>query len=151
MFEAKFVSFEPQSGGFGLAGVAIIVDSADFEGVKIAANSLAEDLEQVTGKKSEIIHDLSCIHVEKAIILGSIERSECLQKLAVEGKLHADDIKGKWESFATSVVEKPLSGVRSALVIAGSDKRGAIFAAYTLSEQIGVSPCDLRYLHFNQC
>jgi hypothetical protein len=29
---------------------------------------------------------------------------------------------------------------RSALVIAGSDKRGAIFGVYSLSEQLGVSP-----------
>jgi len=33
-----------------------------------------------------------------------------------------------------------MPGVRRALVIAGADKRGAIYAIYDLSEQIGVSP-----------
>ena len=33
-----------------------------------------------------------------------------------------------------------MPGIRSALVIAGSDKRGTIFGIYDVSEQIGVSP-----------
>jgi hypothetical protein len=40
----------------------------------------------------------------------------------------------------TTIVENPFKGCHKALVIAGSDKRGAIFGVYTLSEQIGVSP-----------
>lgn len=39
-----------------------------------------------------------------------------------------------------SVVSQPFAGVSEALVIAGSDKRGAIYGIYELSEQIGVSP-----------
>ena len=35
---------------------------------------------------------------------------------------------------------KPRSGINSALIIAGSDKRGTIYGIYDLSEQIGVSP-----------
>jgi glucuronate isomerase len=37
-------------------------------------------------------------------------------------------------------VERPAPGVRSAIVIAGSDKRGTIYGIYDVSEQIGVSP-----------
>ena len=40
----------------------------------------------------------------------------------------------------TTIVEHPMAGVARALVIAGSDKRGTIFALYDLSEQVGVSP-----------
>lgn len=40
----------------------------------------------------------------------------------------------------SQVVEHPAPGVRRALVIAGADKRGTIFALYGLSEQMGVSP-----------
>jgi len=56
-----------------------------------------------------------------------------------EGKIDANAIAGKWESFFLQVVSKPLPGVASALVIAGSDKRGAICGIYDLSEQSGVS------------
>ena len=51
----------------------------------------------------------------------------------------------------TTIVDHPMAGVRRALVIAGSDKRGTIFAIYDLSEQIGVSPwywwADVRVPH----
>ena len=49
-------------------------------------------------------------------------------------------VTGKWESTLIQVVADPLPGVASALVIAGSDKRGTIYGIYDLSEQIGVSP-----------
>ena len=55
-------------------------------------------------------------------------------------KIDVSSIAGKWESFLIQVVAKPLPGVSSALVIAGSDKRGTIYGIYDLSEQIGVSP-----------
>ena len=48
--------------------------------------------------------------------------------------------KGKWESYFIEVVPHPSPGVDSALVIAGSDKRGTIYGIYDLSQQIGVSP-----------
>lgn len=146
MFEPKFVSFESQTEGFDLAGSPIIVDDTDFEGVRIAAKSLSEDLEKVTGKKSEILYAISDIYVEKCIIIGSLEKSKYLQRLSSDGKLDTSQIEGKWESFITRVVPEPHNGVGTALVLAGSDKRGAIFSAYTLSEHIGVSPCDFPYL-----
>jgi hypothetical protein len=63
-----------------------------------------------------------------------------LKELENSGKLNTSSIRGKWESFITAVVESPFPGCERSLVIAGSDKRGAIFGAYTLSSQIGVSP-----------
>ena len=56
------------------------------------------------------------------------------------GKLNDSDLKGKWESFVIATVENPAPGVKQALVIAGSDKRGTIYGIYELSEQLGVSP-----------
>jgi hypothetical protein len=37
-------------------------------------------------------------------------------------------------------VPHPFPGIESALVIAGSDRRGTAFGVYELSEAIGVSP-----------
>ncbi len=36
--------------------------------------------------------------------------------------------------------DRPFPGVKKALVIAGSDKRGTIYGIYGISKQIGVSP-----------
>ena len=49
-------------------------------------------------------------------------------------------ITGKWETFIIQIVKNPFKGVKKALVIAGSDKRGTIYGIYELSRQIGVSP-----------
>ena len=70
-----------------------------------------------------------------AIVIGSLERNSLVKRLT-----DTSAIAGKWESFLIQAVSKPLPGVASALVIAGSDKRGTIYGIYDLSEQIGVSP-----------
>ncbi|KAE9372732.1 glycoside hydrolase family 115 protein [Stipitochalara longipes BDJ] len=146
MFDEKFVSFSQAPGLLSLVGLPIVVDQSDFPGIHIAAQNLAEDFARVTQgtpSRLQIVSDerdgfnfeaVSCI------IVGSIERSLLLQRLADNGKVGVSNIRGKWESYTTTIVKDPFEGCRRALVIAGSDKRGAIFGVYALSEQIGVSP-----------
>jgi hypothetical protein len=148
MFEEKFVSFSPTPGLLDLVGLPILVDQSDFPGIHIAAQTLAEDFARVTKgpppQLQVITFERDGINVEEpaCIIVGSIEKSPLLQHLGKHGKVGMSNIRGKWESYTTTVVNDPFEGCRKALVIAGSDKRGAIFGAYSLSEQIGVSPYD---------
>lgn len=145
MFDGKFVSFCNGDGLLSLVGIPILVDQADYPGIHIAARNLAQDFSRVTkGPASPLqirteeqkgLHDL-----HTAIILGSVAKSPLIQGLEKSGELSLDNIRGKWESYTTAVVENPFEGCSRALVIAGSDKRGTIFGAYSLSEQIGVSP-----------
>ena len=74
------------------------------------------------------------------VIAGTLGKSPIIDKLVSEGKISTKDIAGKWETFVIQVVKKPLPGVREALVITGSDKRGTIYGIYELSAEIGVSP-----------
>ena len=74
------------------------------------------------------------------VLIGTVGKSPLIEQLARAGKIDVNAIRGKWESFFLQTVTNPLPGVDSALVIAGSDKRGTIFGIYDLSEQIGVSP-----------
>jgi len=74
------------------------------------------------------------------IIVGTIGRSKIVDDLISDGKLDVEEIKGKWESFVTQIVEEPVRGCPRAIIIAGSDPRGTIFGIYDISEQIGVSP-----------
>ncbi|KAK4187492.1 hypothetical protein QBC35DRAFT_233302 [Podospora australis] len=77
---------------------------------------------------------------DTVIIAGTVGHSEVIDALIVEGKVDVSEIKGKWESFTSQVVENPIPGTAKALVIVGSDPRGTIFGIYDISEQIGVSP-----------
>ncbi|KAJ0320184.1 hypothetical protein COL5a_009809 [Colletotrichum fioriniae] len=148
MFEKAIVTFaSPKDAeAFDLVGSTILVDESDPIGIHIAAQNLAQDFGRVTQSEQSIVQVVQDTKVDAAggsaaaIIIGSIEHSSILQRLEQDEKLSFDQIRGKWESFSTHVIDQPLPGVQKALVIAGSDKRGAIFGAYTLSEQIGVSP-----------
>ncbi|KAM0438675.1 hypothetical protein ACHAPT_001431 [Fusarium lateritium] len=149
MLEEQFVEFTPShADGANLIGANILVDVSDFTGVKIAAQNLSQDFARVAKRGPSpvsIVKDANNVvsvgDTKIAIIVGCIESSPLLQRLEQQNKLEFSQIKGKWESFMTAVVDKPLGGsYDKAIVIGGSDKRGAIFGFYTLSEQIGVSP-----------
>src|SRR5262249_39092180 len=74
------------------------------------------------------------------ILIGTLGKSPLIDRLVADKKIDTTPIAGKWESFLIQVVPNPFPGIESALVIAGSDKRGTIFGIYDLSEQMGVSP-----------
>ena len=146
MFDDKFVCFSHAPGLLSLVGAAIVVDQADFPGIHIAARNLAEDFARVTkGAPSPLLlltveNRGFATETHGAILVGSLEASPMLQHLETTRKLDFSKIRGKWESYTTVVVDEPFKGCGKALVIAGSDKRGAIFGMYSLSEHIGVSP-----------
>lgn len=151
VFDSQLVTFEDSHHqALDLTGATIFVDGQDYEGVRIAATILAEDVGRVTRGQSLDVRlfpaefPLGARDVASAIIIGCIETSCLLKRLKDIDKVDFSCIRGKWECFATYVVDSILFGTqfgcRRALVIAGSDKRGAIYGAYTLSEQIGVSP-----------
>jgi hypothetical protein len=60
--------------------------------------------------------------------------------LVASGKLDVSKTKGQWESYTSQIVQLQASNNAWALVIAGSDRRGAIYGLYDISEQMGVSP-----------
>jgi hypothetical protein len=117
----------------------ILYDAGDAAVVKTAAEALDKDIALVTGTRPGI-----CTNGEElpkpAIIIGTIEKSKFIQEMCKAKKLPADRIRGKWETFLITVVEQPLDGIDRALVIAGSDPRGAAFGVFELSKRIGVSP-----------
>jgi hypothetical protein len=116
----------------------LLINSTDFPGVKRAVNDLRSDIGKVTGSVPDL--SIDTILKKDLIIIGTVGKSSLIDDLAERGKIDISGLKDKWETFHIQVVNKPLPGVRSALVITGSDKRGTIFGIYELSKQIGVSP-----------
>ncbi len=141
--QASYVSTTSGNGSFplvqGQQTAAIYVDNADWPGVVRAVGDLQSDIERVTNRKPVVTSDTKVLS-RNMVIIGTIGKSPLIDQLARSKKIDTSSIVGKWESFFLQTVSDPMPGVASALVIAGSDKRGTIFGIYDLSEQIGVSP-----------
>ena len=141
--QESYVQFSRTTGGFAIVdanrATAIYADPKDFAGVIRAASDLQADIERVTGRKSAFVDDIRHLPAQ-IILIGTLGKSAVIDQLVRENKIDVSAISGKWESFLVQIIDKPLPGVTSALVIVGSDKRGTIYGIYDLSEQIGVSP-----------
>ncbi|RDA93890.1 hypothetical protein CP533_4505 [Ophiocordyceps camponoti-saundersi (nom. inval.)] len=138
MFEQPVVAFEPGQ-GFNLVGADILIDKDEAQGIQIAVQNLTSDFARVTtapGSKPKGTN----LGPKSCIIIGTLAHSPTVAKLHHEKRIDASPISGKWESWMTTCVAKPKEGYENGLVIVGSDMRGAIYGAYSLSEQIGVSP-----------
>ena len=132
------------AGDFPLAGsgrsVALYVAPGNPETVRVAAEAFASDLEKVTGTRPRILTSLVAPLPTDLILVGVLGKSPEIDALVAAHKLDASAVAGKWEAAVTAVVAKPMPGVERALVIAGSDRRGAAYALFSLSRQMGVSP-----------
>jgi hypothetical protein len=119
---------------------AIYVAPQNPETVRVAAEAFAADVEQVTGIKPRLLSSLAAPLPANLILVGVLGHSPEIDKLTATHAIDTAAVAGKWESAVTEVVATPMLGVRRALVIAGSDRRGAAYALFTLSRQMGVSP-----------
>ncbi len=139
----RYVESEFHAGDFvlvrGSSAVPICLDANDYPGVIRAAKDLSEDIRRVTGTAPRIFSEKSALS-SPAVLIGTIGKSAVIDGLIRDHKIDAATIQGKWESYLVQTVSHPISGVDSAFVIAGSDKRGTIYGIYELSEQMGVSP-----------
>lgn len=143
--EPYVVTASADPADFALVGdratAQILINAKDHPGLQRAVQSLQQDLQKVTGQQLPVHHSVTAgAASDLALIVGSLDQSALLADLVQRGKLDVSAIKGRWEAFQISLVEAPLPGISQALVIAGSDKRGAIFGVYDLAEQMGVSP-----------
>ena len=139
--QAAYVSEKSAAGSFPIAqtgkAAALYVDASDWAGVARAARDLRADIARVSGLNAAILKEPQGSDV---ILIGTIGKSPTIDRLIRDKKIDVSGVAGEWEAFVIQTVTKPLPGVASALVIAGSDKRGTIYGIYDLSEEIGVSP-----------
>jgi Glycosyl hydrolase family 115/Gylcosyl hydrolase family 115 C-terminal domain len=151
----RYVTITPAAGNFALVqnGTAapLLVSASDWPGVIRAVGDLSEDVKRVTDQQPAVLQDAVAVRGRDVIMIGTIGKSVLIDDLIRRHKLDVTGVAGKWESAVTTIVDQPMPGIRQALVIAGSDKRGTIFGVYDLSEQIGVSPwywwADVRVPH----
>ena len=123
--------------------VSVYIDESgsDYDGMSLVAESFAGDMALVSeaGASSNILTKQSDLK-GSAIIVGSIGNNDVIDSLIEKNRVEVSDIKGKWETYKIQVIENPTDQVGKAIVVIGSDKRGAIYGLYHISEMMGVSP-----------
>ncbi len=116
---------------------AVYVAPGENSAVRIAADNLAADFGRVTGIDAVRAGSPS---LARTLVVAGVVDGPTLKPLVDAGAIDPAPLAGKREVYRMSFVKRPWPGVDEALVIAGSDRRGAVYGIYELSEQIGVSP-----------
>lgn len=119
--------------------ISIICEDTAFEGVKRVAAAVAEDISLVIGTQPKIVGTIAEAG-EQVVIFATLGKSEIADKLISENNISVDNISGKREVYGIFQVEAPFDGVKNAVVVVGSDKRGTIYGQFAISEACGVSP-----------
>ncbi len=103
----------------------IYVDQNSDQLVLWAVNELANDINEITGKKPKIISTKK-VGAEKGIYIGQIQ--ETLFKNYTKAKLS-----GAFEKFT-------INNQKNNLYIVGSDVRGTVYGIFETAERLGISP-----------
>lgn len=119
--------------------IPIVVEKEAYSGVQKIGSKSATDIELVTGKKPEICSTIPK-NQDTIILYATVGKSALLDKLEQTGKVNFAAVRSLREVYGIYLVEEPWAGVKQALVVAGSDKRGTIYGIFSLSEVFGVSP-----------
>ncbi|WP_342646338.1 glycosyl hydrolase 115 family protein [Mucilaginibacter sp. CSA2-8R] len=114
--------------------VTIVYAPREHQLDSIAAGLLARDIQQVSGYLPKVTNSISKAS-GNVIVIGTLQ-SALIKSLHLNTKA----LQGKWESYLLQIVSYPSKNITKALVIAGSDIRGAAYGVFNISERIGVSP-----------
>src|SRR5213082_4225807 len=112
----------------GESGAEIVVGAGENLNVRQAATFLAGDIEAISGYRPPV--------VARPTAGKTTIRLATLGNEPVPSAIDAAALRGQWESYR--IVTTP-----QAVWLVGSNPRGTAFAAYTLSERLGVDPLYL--------
>ncbi len=133
-----------ESTGFAVAAghsaAAIYIAPQNPDTVRTAAEAFASDVEKVTGTRPRMLPSLAGPLPDEVILVGVLGQSPEIDALVSAHRIDVAEVAGRWESALTVTVANPMPGVKRGLVVAGSDRRGAAYALFTLSRAMGVSP-----------
>ena len=134
------VSEKPTTGlDVSLTETTVYVDKADGLTIGKTAQLFCDDVERVTGRKPLLTNDIRK-RSGQVVVIGTVENCAVIRDLWQRGLINVSGLKGQWEQWLITTVEKPYKGIDRMLVVAGSDRRGAAYGALSISEAMGVSP-----------
>jgi hypothetical protein len=134
----------PQAFDFTLAApkfddAAILAPASLSSVIRYGVSDFQDDAQHALGRKLPAV---TSIDKQRAVIIvGVAGHDDVIDRLASAGKIDVARLQGKWESYLIVPIEHPFPGVEEALVIAGSDDRGALYGLYEVSEStLGTDP-----------
>lgn len=113
----------------GGKGCVIVAGAAEHSAVQQAAKFLASDIKKITGYEPKV-QPTAAQQQAVAIHLVTIGNQ------TIPPDMDLADIKGKWEAHKIVTTDH-------AVWLIGADFRGTAYAAYTLSERLGIDPLYL--------
>lgn len=118
----------------------VIYDRQDPVTLQKVAQLFADDVFRVTGYKPAIV-DISNKNMSStaAVIVGTIA-SHNIRRMISKCKIDTTGLTTGWEQYRIEMVNSPLPGIKKALVVVGSDRRGAAYGLLSISRAIGVNP-----------
>lgn len=113
-----------------------IVPDQDASGIYRIAGKVTKDVAAAAGILPAVHRNIiSCVQAVIAVTAGG-ETAELL----AEKFPYLKKVDGRWESYGFYLLEHPLEGVETGLIIYGSDRLGTIYGLFHLSELLGITP-----------
>lgn len=87
--------------------IPVLVETAAWEGVRRIADTLAEDIRLVTGKRPETGDEGLADLKGNLIFCATVGHSPLLEEMEKRGCFSAAEVRGKREVYKTALVENP--------------------------------------------
>ena len=124
------------------AAVVLPADASTI--LRYTVSDFNEDCRESAGRRLPVVTTLRDAGSRPVILPAVIGKSPLLDRLIAEKRIDVDSIRGEWESFAIIPVARPFAdypAIPEALIVAGSDERGAMYGLYEVSERLlGTDP-----------
>src|SRR3546814_16829621 len=65
----------------------------------------SSDLERITGRTPAVKQDAAALH-DSAVIIGTLGQSPVIDRLAEEGRIDVEQVRGQWETFILQTVKR---------------------------------------------
>jgi hypothetical protein len=115
----------------------VVYDPTSGVPIRKAAELLGHDLSQLSGQVPVVTGDLAAPHGDGVIV--GLASSPAIAQLLRQNHIATAPIDGKWETYGRAVIPAPWNPQARAILIFGSDARGAIWGVIDLTREMGVS------------
>ncbi|MDX3899271.1 MAG: glycosyl hydrolase 115 family protein [Sphingobium sp.] len=121
----------------GHSVASVVYDGTSGTPVRKAAELLTRDLAQLSGH-APVVTSNSKMARGTGVIVG-LASSPAIAALLRQNHLSTAAIDGKWETYGRAVIPAPWDAKAKAILIFGSDERGAVWGVVDLAREMGVS------------